>query len=136
MSESKRVTLERLRVWVEAQCRGLAFTDRQAESFDALRSDFEAAIRAESDRDEDIAAKQYEAGLRAEYQRGRAEADERVAALRRIAKLAIDYVEDGDASWQEAKDPHETDDDLEPSWVAFRDAVRAALSDADPEDAR
>ena len=35
---------DRLRVWCESQMRGMRFTDRQAESFDALRSDYWAAV--------------------------------------------------------------------------------------------
>jgi hypothetical protein len=46
--------------------------------------------------------------------------------LREAGRIAIEYVAAAEADWAVAKDPHETDDDLEPTWVAFRDAIKAA----------
>jgi len=58
---------------------------------------------------------------------------ETLAAVQKLADigdLAIEYVEAMEADWLEVKDPHETDDDLEPSWIAFRNEVRRLAAEA------
>jgi hypothetical protein len=63
---------------------------------------------------------------------GRAVRQEAAATsgLREAGRIAAEYVEAMDAEWQEVKDPHESDEHLDPSWVAFRDSIRAALEGA------
>jgi len=58
---------------------------------------------------------------------------ETLAAVQKLADigdLAIEYVEAVEADWLEAKDDYETDDDLDPSWITFRNEVRRLAAEA------